>query len=164
MIAFEEIRDVFSILHDGEISAWSGDHTQLILTIDCQYLAERINKSFQKFYVELLQVDDLSLTTWLNPLDSPVQKLIELSDIFKAKLQLLSAEIKEEKVVIECNQHDLKFNYCGGYLTIACHAIKVFDQDKNELTIDQLDGLCKSYWADMSREIEKSLMAKRLPE
>jgi hypothetical protein len=46
MTTVEDIRDVFSIFHDGGISAWSGNKDTLTLTIDCEYLAERINKSF----------------------------------------------------------------------------------------------------------------------
>lgn len=151
MTANENIRDVFSILHDGTISAWTGDKDLLALTVDCQYLAERIDKLFDKFYVELIQVDELSLSTWPNPFDIPVQTLTEPSDIFKAELELLSADIKDEKVVIACNQHDTDFDYCGGNLTISCQAIKIFDQNKNELTIDQFGIICKSYWEEWSR-------------
>jgi len=125
------------------------------LTVECQYLAERIDKSFDRFYVELTNVDELFLSTWPNPFDLPVQTLTEPSDIFKAELEILSADIKDEKVVIACNQHDTDFDYCGGNLTISCENIKVFDQNKNELTIDQFDVICKSYWDDMHKQHEK---------
>lgn len=152
MTATEDIRDIFSILHDGGISAWSGDKKLLTLTVECQYLAERIDKSFDRFYVELTQVDELFLSTWPNPFDLPVQTLTGLSNIFKAKLELLSADIKDGKVIIACNQHDTDFDYCGGNLTISCETIKVFDQNKNELTIDQFDIICNSYWAEWSKK------------
>jgi len=155
MTATEDIRDIFSILHDGGISAWTGDKNLLTLTVECQYLAERIDKSFDRFYVELTNVDELFLSTWPNPFDLPVQTLTEPSDIFKAELEILSADIKDEKVVIACNQHDTDFDYCGGNLTISCENIKVFDQNKNELTIDQFDVICKSYWDDMHKQHEK---------
>ena len=61
MTVTEDIRDIFSILHDGTISAWTGDKNLLTLTVDCEYLAERIDKSFDKFYVELINVDKLEL-------------------------------------------------------------------------------------------------------
>ena len=150
MTATEDIRDIFSILHDGGITAWTGDKKVMTLTVECQYLAERIDKSFDRFYVELSQVDELLLKTWQNPFDLPVQTLTEQSDIFRAELELISADIKDEKVVIACNQHDTNFDYCGGNLTISCDTIKVFDQKKNELTIDQLDEICKNYWDDWS--------------
>jgi hypothetical protein len=146
MTATEDIRDIYSILHDGTISAWTGDKNLLTLTVECQYLAERIDKSFDRFYVELIHVDELSLSTWPSPFDLPVQTLSEPSDIFKAELEILSADIKDDAVVITCNQHDTDFNYCGGNLTISCQAIRVFDQNNNELRLDKLSEICRNYW------------------
>jgi hypothetical protein len=148
MTAAEDIRDIFLEFHDGSISAWTGDNNLLTLTIDSQYLAERIDKSFEKFYVELTHINELSLTIWPNPFDLPVRILTEPADIFEAELEILSANIKGEKVVIACNQHDTKFDYCGGNLTISCQAIKVYDQQKNELSFDQFESICKSYWEE----------------
>jgi hypothetical protein len=114
--------------------------------VDCEYLAVRIDKSFDKFFVELTRIDELFLSTWLNPFDLPMQTLTELNDIFKAELEILSADIKDGKVIIACNQYNTDFDYCGGNLTISCQTIKVFDQNKNELTIDQFREICKNYW------------------
>ncbi len=152
MIATENIRDIFSILHDGTISAWTGDKNLLTLTVDCEYLAERIDKSFDKFYVELINLDRLELEPWTNPIDLPTIVKTDFEDIFKAELEILSADIKDEFVVITCNQHDISFDYCGGNLTINCKTIKVYDQNKNELTIDQFDKICKSYWDEWSKK------------
>ncbi len=146
MTAVEEVRDVFSILHDGTISSWNGDLTSLTLTVECQYLAELIDPSFDRFYVELCEVKELFLLTWPNPADLPGQKLEQLKDIFAAELEILSAEIKEGKIVVVCNQHDTKFDYCGGSLVIDCATVKVYDQGKTVLTPERLGEICKSYW------------------
>lgn len=146
MTTIDDIRDIFSILHDGSISAWTGDKNLLTLTVDCEYLAERIDKSFDKFYVELINVDKLELDPWTNPVDLPAIIKTDFADIFKAELEILSADIKDDAVVVTCNQHDTDFDYCGGNLTISCQTIKVIDQNKNELTIDQFDMICKNYW------------------
>lgn len=146
MTVIEDIKNIFSILHDGTISAWNGDKELLILTVDCKYLAEKIDKSFHKFYIELFKVDKMQLETWSNLIDIPTIIKTDLTDIFKAKLEILSADIKDEKVVIACNQHDTSFDYCGGNLRISCQTIKVFDQNRNELTIDQFDKICNDYW------------------
>ena len=132
MTATEDIRDIFSILHDGGISEWTGDKNILTLTIECQYLAELIDKSFDRFYVELTHIDELFFSTWPNPFDLLEQTLTEPSDIFKAELEILSADIKNERVVIACNQHNKDFDYCGGNLTISCETIKIFDHNKND--------------------------------
>lgn len=142
----EDIRDIFSILHDGTISAWEGNKDFLILTIDCEYLAERINKSFDKFYLELSKIDMLQLDPWVNPLDIPQYIMTNPENIFQTEFEILSADIKEDAVIITCNQHNTDYNYCGGNLTISCVDIKVYDQDKNLLTIDTLGKICDSYW------------------
>ncbi len=152
MTVTEDIRDIFSILHDGTISAWTGDKNLLTLTVDCEYLAERIDKTFDKFYVELINVDKLELDPWTNPIDLPTIVKTEYADIFKTELEILSADIKEDVVVITCNQHDTRFDYCGGNLTISCRTIKVYDQNKNELTIGQFDKICNEYWDEWSKK------------
>ena len=134
MTAIEDIRDIFSILHDGTISAWTGDQNLLTLTVDCEYLAERIDKSFDKFYVELINVDKLELDPWTNPIDLPTIVKTNYADIFKAELEILSAEIKEKVVVITCNQHDTSFDYFGGNLILSCRAIKVYEKQNSYFT------------------------------
>ena len=152
MTATSDIRDIFSILHDGTISAWTGDKNLLTLTVDCEYLAERIDKSFDRFYVELKNVDKLELDPWTNPIDLPTIVKTNYADIFKAELEILSADIKEDVVVVACNQHDTSFDYCGGNLTISCRKINIYDQNKNELTIDQFGEICKNYWDEWSKK------------
>lgn len=152
MNATENIRDIFSILHDGTISAWTGDRNFLTLTIDCMYLAEQIDKSFDTFYVELYNIDKLELIPWTIPVDLPPVTKTEFADIFKAELEIRSADIKDNAVVVSCNQHDTSFDFCGGTLTIHCQAIKVYDQDKNELTIDQFGEISRNYWDEWGRK------------
>ncbi len=151
MTSTENIRDIFAILHDGVISSYTVSENNLTLIIDCQYLAERIDKEFDKFIIDIIDIETLSLTTWPNPIDLPVKTFTEPKDIFKAELEILSSEIKESKVIVTCNQHDTTYDYCGGYLTIACCKIKVYDQNNNELTIDKLDELCNDYWDEFSK-------------
>lgn len=152
MKATEDTRDIFSILHDGIISAWTGDKSMLTLTVDCKYLAERIDKSFDKFYVELNNVDKLEFTSWTNPIGFPTIVKTDYVDIFEVELEILSADIKDDVVVITCNQRGTSLDYCGGNLTICCRTIKVYDQNKNELTIGQFDKICNEYWDEWSKK------------
>lgn len=146
MTTTENISNIFSILHDGTISAWMGNKDLLYLTIECEYLAERIDKSFDRFYVELIDIEKLELNPWTNSIELPTIINTTYADIFKAELEILSAEVIDDIVVITCNQHDKNFDYCGGNLAIRCKEVKVYDQNKNELTIDQLGDICKIYW------------------
>ena len=152
MTATEEIRDIFSILHDGGISAWMGDKNLLTLTVDCGYLAQRIDKSFNRFYVELKNLDRLELDPWTNLTDIPTIVKTDYADIFKAELEILSADIMDGFVLISCNQPDPKFDYCGGDLKLSCKAIKIYDQNKNELTIDRLELICNEYWDEWRKK------------
>ena len=149
-----DISDIFSILHDGTTSTWAGDKDLLILRINCEYLAELIDKSFQSFYVECSQIDKIEFHPWMNPSNLPQTLLMHLNDIFQAELEVLSAEIDNDHVKISCNQHNTDFDYCGGTLLLSCKTIKVFDQEKRELSIDEFDKLCTKYWDKFAQEIE----------
>lgn len=142
----ENLRDIFSILHDGTIIAWVGDRNLLTLIVDCEYLAELIDPSFGKFYIELSNIDKIELDPWTLPIEAPTVIKTELADIFKAELEILNADIKGEAVDIICNQHDKYVDYSGGKLTVSCKQVEIFDQNKTRLTIDQLDEICNRYW------------------
>ena len=152
MTTREDLIDIFSILHDGTISEWRGDKRLLTLTVECLYLAERIDKSFDKFYIELYDIVKIELDPWTNSKEIPSIIKTEFTDIFKAELEILGANLKEENVVVTCSQFDKNFDYIGGNLTINCQKIKIFDQNKNELTIDQLGEICKNYWDELSNK------------
>lgn len=152
MTANEDIRDIFSILHDGTISAWTGDKNVLMLTVECQYLAGRINKSFDRFFLELSEIDKLTLDPWTNSVDIPSNMKIDFADIFKAELEIMSADVKDDFVLVTCLQFDTSYDYNGGNLSIRCKKIKVFDQNKKELTIEQLGGLSRNYWSELSKK------------
>jgi hypothetical protein len=71
--------------------------------------------------------------------------LIELEDIFKAKLDIHSAENDNDLIKVSCNQRDSNFDYCGGFLYIACDDIEIFDQSGSEITTSRLDEIFKEY-------------------
>lgn len=146
MDSLQDIADVFSILHDGCITAFEEKSKGILLTIECEYLAERISPDYERFYVELSDIEKLEFETWPNPFDLPVQMFTLSKDIFQADLEILSAEIIEDCVRVCCNQHNAHYDYHGGYMDINANDIKIYDQQKNELTIDFMDKICNEYW------------------
>jgi len=148
----KNIRDIFSILHDGSIIGWTGDKNLLTLKIDCQYLAKIIAPTFEHFFIELTDINKLVLEPWMNQIDLDQECFVELKDIFQAELEILSAEVENDFVKVSCNQSDISFDYCGGTLYIDCKSIKIFDQNKAELTIDKLDEVCKEYWEEFAKK------------
>lgn len=147
----QDIQDIFSILHDGTIESWTGNKQHLVLKVSCPYLAKLIDKSFEYFYVEIMDIEKIELFAWMNPIDSEQKIFTELSDIFKAKLEILAADKEENNVVIVCNQHDTNYEYCGGNMTLICNEIKVFDQNNYHMTIEKFDEICNQYWNNIGR-------------
>lgn len=145
----EDIRDTFAIFHDGTVAAWAGDRNLLTLTIECEYLAERIDKSFDKFYVELFKPHRLEFLPWSYP-EEVVESKTDIKDIFKEEFEILYAKIIDNAVYIDCNSHGN--NSYGGCMIVSCEDIKIYDQNKNLLTIDMLDKISNEYWDDLAKE------------
>ena len=158
----EDIKEIFSILHDGRTSLWTGDKNLLSLKFDSQWLAERIDKSYESFYIEFRQIEKIEFHPWMNPITLPQTLLTDIDDIFKASLEILSADIENDFIKITCNQHNTDFDYCGGTLLLNCKIIKIFDQDKRELSMDEFGEINKAYWKDFSNEIEQSIIDKKI--
>ena len=152
----ENIRDIFSILHDGTTSTWTGNENLLTLKVDCEYLAKRIDKSYSSFYIEFGMIEKIEFNPWMNPIDLPQTLLTDIRDIFEAQLEILSADIETDFVKITCNQHNTDFDYCGGTLLLNCKTIKIFDHVKRQLTIDEFSEICNGYWDDFSKQVEQS--------
>lgn len=148
----DDISTIFSILHDGGISAWTGDKDLLTLEIDCEYLAERIDKSYNNFYIKFGQIEKIELHPWMNSIELSQTVLTDIEDIFKGDLEILSADIENGFVNVYCNQHDTDFDYRGGSLLLNCKTINIFDQGKRQLTIDELTEVCKGYWDSFSKK------------
>jgi len=158
--ALENIRDIFSIFHDGTIETWNGNHELLKLKIDCEYLAQKIDNDFKVFYVEFEHFEKLEFIPWMNPINKPQILFTSIVDIFQASLEILSAEIENEAVKITCNQVNSDFDYYGGTLFMNCKSVKVFDEKNNELTIEILDKVCNEYWNETKTQTEKSIIEK----
>jgi hypothetical protein len=146
MNSLQNIEDVFSILHDGCITTFEENTKGLLLTVECLYLAEKVNPNYEWFYVELIEIKKLEFEAWSNPVSLPAKIIRDSKEIFQAELEILSADILADDVRICCNQHDTDYDYCGGNLLLNCNAIKIYDQSKNELSIDYMDKICNQYW------------------
>lgn len=128
------------MLHDGSIRDWSGDRHCLTLQVDCQYLAELIDPSFESFFVELAQIETLHFDAWAEP----TRTMTDLDGIFQNDLEILSAASKENRVEITCSCWEPGFR--GGTLFLSARSINIFDQQRRELTTAELAGICKKYW------------------
>jgi hypothetical protein len=156
MKAFQAIADVFSILHDGTVEGWSGNHNQLDLQISCLYLAERIDSSFEHFHLQLFDIEQIAFNAWMEDAQRSTKILTQLANIFEPELEILSAKVQAETVVITFNQADSAFDYCGGDLHLRCKEVRVFNQAHQEISPAQLKTIAEGYWADWEKKNKAS--------
>ncbi len=100
------IEAIFSIFHDGVISRHQVKGGELVLEVEIQYLAERINPTYRSFQVVLENVENIRFTTWSSGLKSESELITEPSIIFKPDLDILEGNIKEEQIQVITNFGD----------------------------------------------------------
>jgi hypothetical protein len=146
----ENVRDIFSIFHDGSISSCALDGDDLTLDVEIQYLAERVKPEFRKFKVRLFGASNVRFSTWPSDLKSDPVVLTDVPDIFDADLEILEGSLSEEEIKVVCNQHSSDLPYCGGELRFHCLRAEVADEGGKGYSIEELSELCKGYWDDWS--------------
>ncbi|AFM03380.1 hypothetical protein Fleli_0926 [Bernardetia litoralis DSM 6794] len=149
----QDMADIFSVLHDGMIEDHKIEDDNLILKIYCQYLAKNINSSYEYFWIELQNINSISLMPWLKDTKEEVfWKDIEL--IFQKGLEILNTKItSEDTIQVICDCYD-RFNedaiYVGGILEFDCNSIRIFDEAKNEINLGFLKEIATKYWDKFS--------------
>ncbi|WP_341644080.1 hypothetical protein [Thauera sp. SDU_THAU2] len=146
----ENVRDIFSIFHDGSISACALDGDDLTLEVEIQYLAERVNPGFRKFKVRLFGVSNVRFSTWPSDMKSDSAVLTDVPDIFDADLEILEGNLSGEEIEVVCNQHSSSLPYCGGELRFHCLRFEVTDEGGKGYSIEELSELSQGYWDEWS--------------
>jgi hypothetical protein len=147
----ENIRDIFSIFHDGSITHSSLEADTLSFDVEIQYLAERVSRAFRKFHVRLLGVANIHFSTWPRDLKSEPAVLTDPQKIFEPDLEILEGSLNGKEVQVVCNQHASDFPYCGGELRLRGAAAEVTDEAGKSYSLDELTALCKGYWDDWAK-------------
>jgi len=150
--SLEDIRDIFSVLHDGGIVSWANNEDSLTLKVECEYLAERIDKTFQSFTIKLDEVQKLEFEPWFAEASLPQSNCTNIDEIFQGELILSSATIEEESVRIYCDQRYSKYGYSGGELRLSAKAIALFDHAGQPLSVDVILQIGKEYWEEWSKQ------------
>ncbi len=146
IISNENLQDIFSIFHDGEIVFHQIKGKHLVLKIAIQYLAQRIKKEYEYFFVTLENIEELGFTPWLDGLNEDEVLITEVEKIFLPELEILSAEIEGEFIKVACNQSLLNLGYCGGFLKLKASAASVSDEGGKLYSLNDLSVLCSEYW------------------
>ena len=142
----ENIRDIFSIFHDGTIIKWGKQGSGIEIIVEIPYLTQIICKSYEWFSITLYDVNQMDFETWPHAGTVKPWVIKNLNDIFKPELEILSAELENNLQKITCNQHSTEFEYCGGHLRFSCIDATVRDPSGKEYSIEDLDKICNEYW------------------
>ena len=146
MSKIEDLRDVFTIFHDGTIEETTFNSNDLVLKVQIEYLAQLIDPSFNWFELTLLKVQSLSFKPWAGS----TKELTDIKTIFDLDLSIRSTQIDEEgRLVIHvtCDE-PTEGSYGGGELRLRCENFSISDQQRNPLTLDELKCHSTIYWND----------------
>ena len=138
----ENLRDLFCLLHDGTISHCSSDGSDLVLEVEIQYLAVRVDP----FYLRLVNVRHLRFTTWPNAISSGPVVLSQMTQIFQPELQILEGNLQDGAIQVVCNQRSSAFDYSGGELFFMADGAQLTDESGQDYSMATLGSLCKEYW------------------
>lgn len=155
-IPLQDIPALFSLLHDGEISAYSKADSALSIVVTIPYLAERIDPAFTTFTIVLYGVRRLEFHTWPRNPTVPPAVLTEMGQIVGAELEILGAHMGDGGVAVACMQHDPDYDYGGGTLVVMPDSAAVFDEAGAAYSVDSLKALARSYWRDEGGHAEET--------
>lgn len=147
MNVLEEIEEFFSVFHDASLEACENKGDDLILKIDCLYLAEKIQSEFRYFFVELIGWKKFELKPWWNDeVKARTSQIVtDLDEIFSYDLGIELAMIEKDVVNVYCNV-DQNEALAGGDLRIIAESVLVRTQDGTIISQKELDRLAQDYW------------------
>ena len=134
------IRNSFSLFHDGTICGFENYPEKLRLKVDCYYLSERINPQLQCFYIELYKPNDFHFEPWSDK-DFPRKTITDLNLISQFEYNIFTCKIENGKYHLDVEIEEPKTALIGGTLSSDCEGIKIYDQSNNEMTFEQLSNL-----------------------
>jgi hypothetical protein len=148
----KNISELFSIFHDGTVTRYQSDGTDLRLEIAISYLAQRVNPTYRAFMLALHDVSDIRFETWPKEAAAAPRVMSNLAQIFVPELEILRGEVVGHVLKISFNQLSPQCDYCGGVLQLKADAATVTDDGGSTHTIDALRQICQQYWLAWKQE------------
>ncbi|WML34972.1 hypothetical protein [Clostridium sp. OS1-26] len=137
-MVLENQADIFSIFHDGSFTKFIKNQSDVEFIIEIEYLAELINPMFSLFKGKLKNCTKLEYHVW-----GEEHRIIDnLSTLGALDLEVLYAEVKGNYIEAKCFDDE----NCGGDLVIVTDDIIIFDENNQEVLLNKLVEICKSYW------------------
>ncbi|MFT5567878.1 MAG: hypothetical protein ACI81Y_002835 [Glaciecola sp.] len=140
----QDIKDIFSMFHDGYIDSFKIENNRIDLKIGIQYLAELIDERYKYLHLSLYEVESIKYDVWTD--ESFI--MTDWSQIFELGIDILNVEMDDlEQVTIHSNCDNAPNDeFRGGKLIIKCLDYNMRDEGDNSLTIEKLKELSTYYW------------------
>ena len=158
IFGLENLSELFSIFHDGDIARFTSSGSNLSLEVEISYLAQRVNPSYRALQIALQNAREIQFETWPNDPNAKPNVLSSLTEIFEPQLEILSGEVAGDCLKIICNQPLSKCGYSGGELLLKADSAFVTDEGGKVYSIEELRQICGGYWSDWENK-----NANRLP-
>lgn len=145
----DDLRDLFSVFHDGGILSWKEGASVANVRIECQYLAELINPEFEWFGVQIRILKPTLFSAW-NRTGENQLKVLATTDLFqKTEPEILSSEIEIQLVKVVANTHHTD-DLAGGIIWIDGEIESIEDQNHRQLSLDEVKRIATGYWNRMN--------------
>jgi hypothetical protein len=126
------------MFHDGTITQFLKGAKTISMEIEIEYLAELINKNFTSFICEFINCEEINFKFW----EEDNKTINDLELLKKYELEIIEVEEIDDIVVLKC----LSNLNTGGNLYIKTEIIKIYDQEKREISISKLAEVSHQYW------------------
>ncbi len=118
------------MFHDGTITQLLKGAKTTSMEIEIEYLAELINKNFTSFICEFINFEEINFKFW----EEDNFTVIDSELLQNYELEIIEAEEIDNTVVLKCLSNIKN----GGNFYIQTETIKIYDQEKNEISISKL--------------------------
>ena len=144
----EKLAGFLDILQDAQLLEWGMEKEDLNLKAYCPHIAKHSGKGYSSFFLVLKKVDVVSFSPW----EDEQLEVTDLNEIRLLKPVIVSSEVKEDNIVqIYCQCDHL---YEGGNIRIRCADVRLFDEEFNELTLQDLQVYADAYWLSETTDEE----------
>ena len=132
----ENLRALFAVFHDGRVNLRSKADASLEVSIQIRYLTQRINPEYTRFILSLREMGMFSYQPWVPPDQVQSKAITDPTIVFGFNLELISSDIKENRLAIWCNANPDDEGFSCGELSLNAQSAAVFDESGREYTLD----------------------------
>lgn len=151
MTISEQISDVFTGFYDGTVISCEAIENGYRFTIDCLYIAKRLNPEFEVFYVDIFDVALISFDPWLSEEEKKNFK-VTFEQAFLYEPEIAVSDEKNDEITIILRIDYIDVPYPGAEVTFKAKDISMYDQENKKLDLADFFGLVSSYWDSFGKK------------